>query len=116
MKLTNGQIFTAGQALPKLMGQKLPVQTSVRIVRLAQEIDIHLAVINSVRKNLIEQYGEGDPKSIQPNTPAMEIFAKDWGALLAEESDVSFGEKIKLPWTVEIEPAILVALEPFIEM
>lgn len=116
MKLTNGQIFTASRALPQLMGQKLPVQVSMRIVRLAQEIDTNMAVFNAVRNQLIERYGEGEEgkRSIQPNTPGMEAFVKDLQELMSQEVDVTFGEKIKLPWTVEVEPSTLVALEHFI--
>jgi len=121
MKLTNGQIFVAGQALPKLMGQKLPVMVSSRLIRLAQEIDIHLSVINAVRTNLVTQHSiEKDDKGepiIKFNTPEMEAFSKDWSELLAEEIDVKFeGEKIKLPWTAEIEPTALLALDMFIEI
>jgi hypothetical protein len=117
MKLNNGQISVASQALSKLMGQKLPVLVSARLIRLAQELDIHLAVINAVRNNLFKQYGtEVDGQLIiKQNTPEMETFSKDWADLLSQEIDVKFeGEKIKLPWTIEIEPSSLLALEPFI--
>jgi hypothetical protein len=47
----------------------------------------------------------------------MESFSKDWTDLLNQEIDVEFkGEKIKLPWTVELEPVALLALEHFIEI
>ncbi len=121
MKLTNGQIWISSQAVKTLMGEKLPVQTSMRLVKLAQEIDIHLAVINSVRNNLITTHSTEKDKAGQPmineNTPEMEAFAKDWAELMATEIDVEFkGEKIKLPWTVNIEPSTLIALEPFIDI
>ena len=119
MKLNNGQITVASQALSKLMRQKLPVLVSSRLIRLAQEMDIHLAVINGVRNNLFKEYGtENEGKlMIKQNTQEMESFTKDWAELLSQEIDVEFkGEKIKLPWTVEIEPSSLLALEPFIEI
>jgi len=119
MKLSNGQIFVAGPAVRKLMGQKVPVSSSARIVRLAQELDIHLAVIEGVRQQLIKQYGkeaDGGVK-ILPNTPEMEAFSKDWAELLAEEVEVKFeGGKLKLPWTVEIDPQSLLALDAFVEI
>lgn len=119
MKLSNGQIYVAGPAVRKLMGQKVPVSSSARIVRLAQELDIHLAVIEGVRQQLIKQYGkevDGDIK-ILPNTPEMESFSKDWAELLVEEVEVKFeGGKLKLPWTVEIDPQSLLALDAFVEI
>lgn len=121
MKLTNGQIWVASTAVKGLMGQKLPVQVSIRLVKLAQELDIHLAVITGVRNNLITQHAvekdaAGNPM-INDKTPEMAAFSKDWAELMAEEIDLEFkGEKIKLPWTVNIEPSILIALEPFISM
>src|SRR5574343_178481 len=117
MKLSNGQIYVAGPALRNLMGQKMPVGSSTRFVRLAQELDIHLAVINGVRQNLIKQHMPEGKDKIEPNTPEMEAFAKDWAELLLEEIDVKFeGEKIKLPWTVEIDPQSLLALDMFVEI
>jgi hypothetical protein len=119
MKLTNAQIWVAVPAIKGLMGQKLPVQTSMRLVRLAQELDTHLAVISGVRNNLIKQYGkeENGQVAIKPNTEEMEVFSKDWADLMSSEIDVVFGaEKIKLPWTVNIEPSALISLEPFIDI
>jgi hypothetical protein len=119
MKLTNGQIWIAAPAIKGLMDQKLPVQTSMRLVKLAQEMDIHLSVINGVRNNLIKQYGTeaNGQVTINANTPEMESFTKDWAELIAQEIEVEFkGEKIKLPWTVNIEPSTLMALEPFVDI
>ncbi len=121
MKLTNGQIWISAQSVKTLMGQKFPVPTSMRLVKLAQEIDIHTAVINGVRNNLITQHAvekdaNGQPK-ISEGTPQMEAFVKDWAELMATEIDVEFkGNKIKLPWTVNIEPSTLIALDPFIDI
>ncbi len=119
MKLNNGQIYTASQALSKLVNQKLPVMVSARLIRLAQELDIHTAVISGVRTNLFKQYGteENGQVIIKNNSSEMESFSKDWVELLAQEVEVEFkGEKIKLPWTVELEPVALLALEPFVEI
>lgn len=120
MKLTNGQLLTAAPAMRQLMTQKLPVLTSAKVVRLIQEIDIHLAVVNSVRINLVTQHAtEKDPKGqpvIKANTPEMEKFTSEWAELLAQEVDVKFEGKIKLPWTIEMDPISLLNLEMFVEI
>lgn len=117
MKLSNGQIYVVAPALKKLMGQKVPVSTSARIIRLAQELDIHLAVIEGVRQQIVKQNLPEGKNQIEPNTPEMEAFVKDWAELLADEVEVKFeGEKIKLPWTVEIDPQSLLALDMFVEI
>jgi hypothetical protein len=116
MKLSNGAVWMAGQALGKLMGQKMPLNASVRLVKLSKELDTHLAVINGVRANLIHQHSDGKDR-IEPNTPEMEAFVKDWAELMSQDVEVKFeGEKIKLPWTIEIDPMALIDLDMFVEI
>lgn len=120
MELTNAQIYLARQALPCLLtGQKIPVPTSARLVRLMQELDIHCAVIEGTRQSLMKQdLKEVDGKlDVTKGTPEMEVFSKDWVDLMADKTEVKFdGEKIKLPYTVTIEPMNLLNLSMFIEM
>jgi hypothetical protein len=115
-KLSNGAVLVAGQALSKLMGQKMPINASIRCVKLGKELDTHLAVINGVRLNLIKQYSR-DGQKVEPGTPEMEAFVKDYTELLSQEVEVKFeGEKIKLPWTIEIDPMSLIDLDMFVEI
>ena len=120
MELTNAQIFLARQSLPCLLtGQKIPVETSARLVRLMQELDIHCAVIEGTRQALLKQdFKEIEGKlNTEKGTPEFEAFTKDWADLMADKNEVKFdGKKIVLPYTVTIEPMNLLNLSMFIEM
>ena len=135
MKLTNLEIWIANPNLQTLSQQKLPIRTSFALVKLSQALKSHLEAIEETRKILVNKFGTPDEKTgqpaIAPNTPAMEAFSAEGLELLKGEVEVDFKDKIRLPEKVaatcdkcphnmdrmlEIEPAILLALDKFVEL
>jgi hypothetical protein len=133
MKVLNGQIFQAREPLQKLSGEKLPVKASWGLAKLSLKLNEQLKAIDEVRNGLINKYGVADEKgnvSVKQDTPNWNKFVEEFNELMMQEVEIVF-EKVKLPEKVsatcdackhnmdkplEIEPATLMALEPFIEL
>jgi hypothetical protein len=115
LKITNGEIYVSREPLRKLFIQKLPVQAAYKLTTLAAELDPQLKIIEDMRNNLIRKY-QKDETGIKNGTPEMAEFAKDFAEVLAEEVEIKYSEKIKLPYTVEIAPSDLLPLLPFVEV
>ena len=135
MKLTNKEIVLANQAFQRLNAIKFPVRTAFLLVKAAATLDKLVEVIEKMRRQFIETHAQkeesGRLKPIEPGTPEMEDFNKDWVALLEEEQSVGEITPVKLPEKIastcdkchhnmdkplEIEPDILKPLEKFIDM
>jgi hypothetical protein len=82
---------------------------------LAAELDPQLKIIEEVKNNLIRKH-QADEQGIKNGTPEMKAFVDDFSQVLAEEVEIKLADKIKLPYTVEITPADLVTLMPFVEV
>ncbi len=133
MALRNGDIFMAKDSLVKLMELKLPLLTSYRLAKLASKLNEPLRIIEAVRQAAIRKYGVKDANGqfrVEEGSEKFTAFVADFNALMDEEVEVVF-EKVKLPLKVsfscdkcghsvdkplEIEAAILMALDPFIEV
>jgi len=120
MKLTNGEIFSAKVPLQQLTANKFPVKTSLALVRLSQKLNEFLVPIEQVREGLIKTYGKPNPEnphqaSVKPDDENWDKFVAEFTELMAQEVEVVF-EAVELPDTLEIEPAILMALEKFIKV
>ena len=134
MKLNNGEIFSAWDALNRLTpeGTKFPVKVSLGIVKLRTKLSDSYKEIEEVRNGLVKTYGEEkDGQTIvdskDKNYPK---FVDEMNELFAQEAEVVI-EKVKLPEKVastcdkcshnmdkmlEIEPSVLMALEKFVEV
>ena len=137
MKLNNGEIFDAWEALNKLTpeGTKFPVKVSLGIVKLRTKLRDRYQEIEEVRNGLIKTYGKADKDNpmqikVEPNSENFGKFAEEMNELFAQEVEVVI-DKVKLPEKVaatcdkcshnmdkmlEIEPSVLMALEKFVEV
>ena len=128
MKLTNGEVFNAGQPLQILMGTKLPVKVAFQVAKVANKINSKRRVIEVVRDDLIKRYGietgHGGFEVVGPNdskgrpvSPKWEDFVRELNELMDVEDEMVF-DVIKIPETtpIDIEPSVLLALEKFIEV
>ncbi len=120
MNLTNGEIFNAKEPLEKLLQEKLPVKASYGLAKLAAKLNDQFQVIEKVRLGLIQTYGEKDssnPQQIRvvPGSKKFPKFAEEYGELMAQEVEIVF-DVVTLPDTLEVEPAVLMALDKFIKI
>lgn len=125
MKLLNGEIYMAHEALTKLTDKDLPVKTSFRLAKLKIALSKLYEAIEKIRNDLVIKYGEEDkdkPGSIviKPGSPNLQKYQEDFLSLMSEEVDVDF-EKVLLPIEVDGKPFevaadVLVPLDKFIEI
>ena len=101
------------------------------MAKLANVLNDPLRIIDEMRNKLIEEYGEKNEDGqmqVKPDSEQFGKFMAEVNELMDQEVDITF-EKVKLPEkiaatcdacqhnmdkTIEIEPAILMALEKFI--
>lgn len=133
MKVTNKEIFESRNAIQELLRYKLPVKPSMQVAKLSRKLNEHLQDINTVRRGLIDKYGDKNDKGIMQvaqDNKHFPVFMKEFDELLALEVDIVV-EKVKLPEVIaatcdtcqhnmdkklEIEPWILASLDKFIEI
>jgi len=134
MKLTNKEVILANNSFQRLLAVKFPVRTGMLLVKASATLDKHVETIEKMRKQLVEKHALRDEKDkakpIEPGTPEMEAFVKDWLELLDMEEDMPEITLVKLPEkiaatcdkchhnmdkTFEIEPEILKGLVKFVE-
>jgi len=120
VKLTNGEIFKAKEPLSKLMAEKFPVKVSYGLAKLASKLDGQLQVIEKVRQGLIVTYGEKDKDNpmntrVVPGSDKWLKFATEYDELMSQTTEIVI-DVVTLPDTLEIEPAILMALDKFIKV
>ena len=120
MKLTNGEIFNAKQPLEKLIVERMPVKVSYGLAKLAAKLNDQLQVIEKVRQGLIQTYGEKNPDNpmqirVNPQSEGFPKYASELGELMSQEVEIVF-EVVTLPDTLEVEPAVLMALDKFIKV
>ncbi len=122
MKVTNAELFNAKVPLEELARQKLPVKTSLAVLKLIRKLNEHLIPAETVKNNLVKQYGSS-PKDAQnsnrvtiaPGDDNFPKFAEEFAELLKQEVEIVV-TPIALPDTLEIEPAVLMALEKFVKV
>ncbi len=136
MEVTNGEIFDIQKPLGGLASQKMPVKTSLAVLKLRELIQPIVGMVEEMRRKLIQEYGVPSPTnpqdfSVQPTilvpdpemegrmlqvpNPKYEQFVKDFGEVRAEEVELDF-EPIALPESIELSPAALMALEKFVKV
>ena len=134
MKLNNGEIYYAWEALNKLTpeGTKFPVKVSLGIVKLRTKLKDPFNEIEEVRNGLVKTYGEekGGQVTVDPESKNYVKFTEEMNELFTQETEIVI-EKFKLPEKVaatcdkcshnmdkmlEIEPSVLMALEKFVEV
>ncbi len=137
MKLSNGEIFDAWEALNKLTpeGVKFPVRVSLGIVKLRTALRDFHQEIEEVKNGLVKTYGKANPEnphsySVDPGSENLPKFVEEMEELMNQGVEVVIA-KVKLPEKVsatcdkcnhnmdkmlEIEPSVLMALEKFVEV
>ena len=120
MKLTNGEIFNAREPMQKLMAEKMPVKVSYGLAKLVAKLEGQLQVIEKVRQGLITTYGEQDPDNstqtmVLPQMEGFPRFMEEYGELMSQEVEIVV-DVVTLPDTLEVEPAVLMALDKFIKI
>jgi len=115
LKATIGDILNAGEHLKGLTQLSLPAATSLKVARLARRVAEEFQLAVQERNKLIVKYGEdveGQTK-VLPTSKRWPEFVGELNSLLEQEIDLGM-EQVKLPDDIEITPAALIALEPFI--
>ncbi|KKL74540.1 hypothetical protein LCGC14_2063870 [marine sediment metagenome] len=133
MKVTNGEIFDIRKPLSELATQKMPVQTSMAVLKLRELIKPAATLVEEMRTKLIQEYGDEGPEgmSVKPTilipdpehegrlieavNPKWEPFVKDFEEVRAVEVELDF-QPIHLRSNVELSPAALMTLEKFVEV
>ena len=123
MKLLNGEVLGASQALEILSEKDFPIKVSYGLVTLIDKMANQVAIIDKLRTELIKKYGTEEKNgniAIAPNTPKMVKFMDEFNTLLSQEIEVDF-EPVTLPFEIDgasynIEPKILRSLGKFINM
>ena len=120
MKLTNAEIFNTKESMQKLLRVKMPVKTSMELVKMVRLLSGLHADITQIRDGLIEHYGEIDKNQsagarITPEMAGWAEFAKEFGELMEKEVEVDINI-VKIPATIDIEPYVMIALEKFVEI
>lgn len=115
-----------------MMAGKFPVKTAYALAKLGIKLNEPLAVIDQVRKGLIDKYvpkdergrqktKQGDGGMVFDMPPEAEAkLNEEFSELLDQSVEVVF-EKVKLPEgsdgkVIEVEPVILMALMKFVEV
>jgi len=120
VKLTNGEILNAKVPLQQLTANKFPVKTSLALVKLVQKLNEFLDPVEQVRSGLVKSYGKPNPENpqqaqVKPGDENWEKFLAEFNELMSQEVEVVI-DKVELPDTLEIEPAVLMALEKFVKI
>lgn len=126
MKLLNGEIFNAVQALNELYDKEWPVRTSLALAKLTSKLNEPFMAIDKVRNGLVKKYGESDetnPNSISVKTDSESYtkFAEEYNDLMMQEADEIVFDVVKLPLEIDGKPLVikanlLIPLEKFIEV
>jgi len=141
-EIANILIYNAKLPLGKLLNEIFPIDTALALMKLSKMIEQPYQIIEETRKGLIMKYGDKSERGerveiVPPGSPDGKPASENWD-IFVKESNELFGrttsilcEKVKLPRSVsvkckhcgkitekpfEIEPAALLALEPFIEI
>ena len=141
MKVTNGEIFEAREPLGKLLVKEMPVKASYKLATLAHKFNDQLKIVEQVRVGLFKTYGQSDPSNPAqfkcpphivetdaagamvlvnglPNmieNPKFPKFMAEMTELMEQEIEIVV-DAVALPDTLEIEPAVLMALEKFVKV
>jgi len=138
MKLLNGEIVRASQALTEIRKLKLPIKTSSDLVKMALKLDEPLRAYDEVRKGLLETYqiyaekdeAGNDLIKTKGTSEDLQKFVSEMDELLQIETEVVI-QKVNLPEKIagtcdkcshnmdvplQIEGELLLPLEKFVEV
>jgi hypothetical protein len=122
MEITNGEIWIAREPLSKILQKEWPVKTAFQLAKLSREIHTGFILIETMRNDLIKKYGKLNEETkrveIAQNSENWPMFVNDWTELLGQVTKIDLEAKIRIPdgTIVCIEPAVLIALDKFIEV
>ena len=90
--LTLGQIFKGKDALNKLVNLPLPAKKAYTVTKFLREIKKEFDTIESVRVNLVKQFGEDDGSGNISITDSkkLEEFNSQFSELLSETREYNF--------------------------
>lgn len=118
LTVTYGDIFQAKGAIQELIKLPWPMKTATRIAKLHRRINEAYSEMELLRIVLVERYGEKNPLGriqVTNDLPGWEDFVREFNNLMAQEVEV---ETIRVPLPdieADIQPSVLIALDPFIE-
>jgi len=126
MKLLNGEIFNAVQALNELYDKEWPVRTSLALAKLTGKLNGPFMAIDKVRNGLVQKYGEPDKTnsnsiSVKSDSENYPKFAEEYNELMMQQADEVVFEVVKLPQEIDGKPLmikanLLIPLEKFVEV
>ena len=118
MKLKNGEIYTAKDALGKLVAVPFPIKIGFEIAKMVGKLNEPYSNISIIKDELLKKYGDkkNGQLSIGPESKKWGAFIKDFDELMDQEIELEV-EKVKLPEIdANIEPSVIIQLEKFIEL
>lgn len=138
MKLTNEQVYYAGEGIQRLGSIKFPIKTSLQIATLEAKLAKTIKPIAAERKAIIRKYEakkeKGDDGNLKPLPPDLQqLMENEIDAMMDKESDIDIkpDDPIRLPEKISdtcdkcrhnmdkvftIEPNTLALLVPFIDL
>ena len=116
MKLKNGEVYMAYNALAALSNEKLPVKVSFGLAKFAIKLEPNFKAIEKIRLVLVKELGVEKDSIYSVSSEKRDEFQVKLDELFGLESEIGEITKIKLPETLMIELAILVALDKFVEV
>ncbi len=127
-KITYMDVWRTQGALPHLMNIKrmgktgqepLQANVSIKIARLARQLREEMALIVPIHTGLIEKFGEEDAvtkkKSVSQGNLNYDVFFQEFTEVLKQEIPWDL-DPVELPGDSLIDPAVLIDLEPFVEV
>ena len=119
MKITIGELFNAKIPIERLIQCKVPVKAGFAIAKLTEAINKELVISGKMHDDLVMEYGEETPAgsknyAVLPTNPNYGLFHQKLDELKAITVEMNVNPII-LPEVLEIEPAVLMALEKFIK-
>jgi hypothetical protein len=120
MKTTNGAIYATKDEFQKLMSQPMPMKIACKLARLGAELADSVRVIESLRVKLVRELGAKDEAgnvTVKPGGENWNKFLQEWAECLNQETELKT-DIVQIPadTDIQIEPSVLVALSPFIEV
>jgi hypothetical protein len=120
--MTNREVTLANTALEELLQEKLDIGVSWKLANISILLTPIVEQISRLKSKLhkdykIQQTQQGDRFTLKANTPEeLKQFSDDINALLDQEVSIADVKKVKLPSTLQIKGATLVALKDFVEV
>lgn len=133
MKATNSDIYAGYGSLQKLAAYKLPAKISFQIAMLESKLKVQRVILDNLLQKMRVEYSKHDEKTdtyiMSPEDTLK--FTTEWDDMMKMEVEIGGDEKIKLPLNgavvcekckatskhvLEVEPAALYGLTPFIEI